>query len=250
VARILPMDSMGDPARIEEGIMATFIDLLTGTGAVLGGMVGRALVFFVGAALLLAPAVVIGWIWYRVRRARSPVVERPGGYAWRRDAFHAPNHTWLALRGPAELAVGIDALAQELLPSVTAVELPRPGTFVRRGEPVAILHAGGRSVPVAAPVNGMIVRRNAQVEREPGVVKREPYGAGWLFSLTPSDTSYTALPAANDAAAWFDREQARLGHFLEEQLGLAAADGGELVAPPLTLLTSEGWDRLVKAFMG
>jgi glycine cleavage system H lipoate-binding protein len=229
--------------------MTTFIDLLTGAGAVMGGALGRAVVFFVAAALLLVPAILVAWLWNRVRAARSMVVERRGGYAWRRDAFHAPNHTWLAPRSPAELYLGVDALAQGLMPSVTSVELPRPGTFVRRGEPVAVLHAGNRSVPVAAPVNGMVVRRNALVECEPGVVKREPYGEGWLFSITPADASYTAFPAANDAVAWFDKEQERLGHFLEEELGLAAADGGELVSPPLTLLTNEGWDKLVRTFM-
>jgi glycine cleavage system H protein len=230
--------------------MTSFIDLVTGAGAFFGGALGRALVFLLGAAVLLLPALAIGGILRLVARARSKVVERPGGYAWRRDAFHAPNHTWLAVGGPAELCLGIDALAQGLMPSVTAVDLPRPGTFVRRGEPVAVLHAGCRSASVVAPVNGMVVRRNARVEREPGLVKREPYGNGWLFSLTPADTSYSEFPAANEAAAWFDLERERLSHFLEAELGLAAADGGDLIAPPLSLLTNDGFARLVKAFLG
>lgn len=228
--------------------MTTLIDVITGAGAILGGTLGRVLLLVAFAALLFVPAFVLGWLRHRVAQARSKVVTREGGYAWRREAFHAPNHTWLSVSGPAELAVGIDALAQGLLPSVTAVELPRPGAFVRRGEPVAVLHAGGRAVPVAAPVSGMIVRRNGHAERDPGVVKSEPYGAGWLFSLSPADQSYAAFPAAAEAAAWLDREQARLGRFLEEELGLAAADGGELVSPPLTLLTGEGWEKLVKGF--
>jgi glycine cleavage system H lipoate-binding protein len=230
--------------------MTTLTDLLTSAGALLGGLLGRSVVLVLGAALLLLPALLLGWLWHRIGKVRSREVERRGGYAWRRDAFHAPNHTWLALRGPSELAVGIDALAQHLMPSVTAVELPAPGAFVRRGEPVAVLHAGSRSMAVAAPVSGMVVRRNARVVREPGVVKREPYGDGWLFSLSPADASYREFPTAHDAVAWFDRERERLARFLEEQLGLAAADGGELVAPPLVLLSNDGWQKLVRTFMG
>jgi glycine cleavage system H lipoate-binding protein len=242
---------MGDRAlNREELTMTTFTDLFSGAVALLGGALGRALLLLLLAAVVLVPAVLIGFVRHRVSRVRSRVVEVPGGYAWRREAFHAPNHTWVALRGPAELAVGIDSLAQHLMPSVTGVELPRPGAFVRRGEPVVVLHAGGRSMAVAAPVSGMVVRRNAHAERDPGAVKREPYGEGWLFSVAPADASYRSFPAAADAAAWLERERGRLGRFLEEQLGFAAADGGELVSPPLTLLTREGWEKLVREFMG
>jgi hypothetical protein len=51
------------------------------------------------------------------------------------------------------------------------------------------------------------------------------------------------------ARRWVERESVRLTRFLEHDLGLAAADGGEIVAPPPALLTGEQWTALTMAFL-
>ena len=229
--------------------MATFLEFLETLGAFVAGLFGRAGVFLLGALLLAIPAFLLALALGLFSRFRARRVARSGRLAWRRGAFHAPNHTWIASHGPAELQLGIDDLAREILPSVTAVELPRPGMIVRRGEPIAVLHAGRRNVRILAPVNGMVVRVNRKVDGDPALVKREPYGEGWLFTLTPADTSYMRFPAEQEAAGWLEREARRLEHFFEHELGLAAADGGALVASPMTSLGEEGWKRLTEAFL-
>ncbi len=229
--------------------MATFIEFLETLGAFVVGLFGRAGVFLVGALLLLVPAILLAIALGQVSRWRARRVARTGRFSWRRGSFHAPNHTWIATRAPAELMLGIDDLAREILPSVTSVELPRPGMVVRRGEPIAVLHAGRRSVRIEAPLNGLVVRANSRGTGDPGLVKRDPYGEGWLFSVTPSDTSYMRFPAEEEAANWFKREAERLEHFFEHELGLAAADGGALLASPMTSLTEDGWKRLTHSFL-
>jgi glycine cleavage system H lipoate-binding protein len=230
-------------------IVATFIEFLETLGAFVVGLFGRAGVFMVGALLLLVPAVLLAIALGQVSRFRARRVARAGRFSWRRGSFHAPNHTWIASRGPAELMLGIDDLARELLPSVTGVELPRPGIVVRRGEPIAVLHAGRRSIRIEAPMNGLVVRANAKVVGDPGLVKREPYGDGWLFSVTPADATYMRFPAEEEAASWFKREAERLERFFEHELGLAAADGGALMASPMSSLSEDGWKRLTQAFL-
>lgn len=229
--------------------MATLIEYLETLGAFVAGLFGRAGVFVLGGLILLVPAVLLALAlgWFSRFRARHAA--QTGRFDFRRGAFHAPNHTWIASRGPAELMLGIDDLAREIIPSVTSVELPRPGMVVRRGEPIAVLHAGRRSVRIEAPVNGMVIRANASVVGDPDLVKRDPYGEGWLFSLTPADTTYMRFPAEEEAGSWMKREAERLEHFFEHELGLAAADGGALVASPLTSLTEDGWKRLTGEFL-
>ncbi|HET6413959.1 MAG TPA: glycine cleavage system protein H [Anaeromyxobacter sp.] len=229
--------------------MATFLEYLETLGAFVAGLFGRAGVFLLGALLLAVPALLLAIALGQVSRFRARRVSRAGRFSFRRGSFHAPNHTWIASRGPAELMLGIDDLAREIIPSVTSVELPRPGMVVRRGEPIAVLHAGRRSVRIEAPLDGMVVRNNWRVVGDPGLVKREPYGDGWLFSLTPANTDYMRMPADEEAASWFRREAQRLEQFFEHELGLAAADGGALVASPLTSLGEEAWKRLTRAFL-
>ncbi len=147
------------------------------------------------------------------------------------------------------MELGIDDLAQRLLPSVTAVELARPGAEVARGETVAVLHGGGRAVRIPAPVAGTIAGVNAAVVRDPALVKREGYGRGWLVAIAPADPSYALLPHGEQAEGWLRREAARWSRFFEERLGFAAADGGELVSPAPWLVGEEGWKALTAAFL-
>lgn len=41
--------------------------------------------------------------------------------------------------------------------------------------------------PVPAPVSGEIVATNSAVADNPGLVNDDPYGAGWIVQLQPSD---------------------------------------------------------------
>jgi glycine cleavage system H protein len=229
--------------------VTTFMELLEAVGAFVVGLVARLGVSLVLGLVLVLPALAVGVGLHLVRRRRERPVARVDGVAWRRGAWHAPNHTWLALKRAGELAVGLDDLAQRILPSVTAVELPRPGMTVHRGDPVAILRAGSRTVRLGAPVDGMVVAANRRVQSDPSLVKREPYGDGWLFSITPADGAYMRLPQDVEAEGWMRAERARLDRFLEHELGFAAADGGALCVPAPAALGEDGWKRLVAAFI-
>jgi hypothetical protein len=57
------------------------------------------------------------------------------------------------------------------------------------------------------------------------------------------------LPTGEAAESWIRRESSRFSRFLEEQLGFAAADGGELVAPAPWLIGESGWKALTGAFL-
>ncbi len=229
--------------------MTSFIEALEALGSFLVGLAGRGALFLVGALALALPALAIALVWRAVEARRARALAEAGGTRYRRGAYYAPNHTWLAPRSRGELEVGLDDLAQRLLPSATAVDLPRPGMQVHRGDPIAVVHAGGRAVRVCAPVDGTVLRVNPKVRRDPGLVKSEPYGRGWLFSVAPADSGYLKLPQDREADGWLRAERVRLAHLVEQELGVAAADGGELLAPAPSLLGEEGWRRVVQSFM-
>ena len=181
-------------------------------------------------------------------------LRRVAGLLFRPDAFYAPGHLWLRERGGRRLAgaleLGVDDLAQRLLPSVTEVDLVRAGSTVEKGATVAVLHGGGRAVRIAAPIAGTVAGVNASVLRDPGLVKREGYGRGWLVAIAPEDPSFADLPSGEAAEGWLQREATRWSRFIEDQLGFAAADGGELVAPAPWLVGDENWKALTAAFLG
>jgi glycine cleavage system H lipoate-binding protein len=231
--------------------MLTFIESLQSVGVFVAGLLARFGLFLAMLAVLLVPALVIALAIRMVtaRRERALGLRRVAGVLFRPDVSYAPNHTWLHPRKGGTLELGLDDLAQRLLPSVTAVELPRPGTFFARGQPLATLHGGGRVVRIPAPFSGKIAGLNAAVLRDPALVKRDGYGRGWLVAVEPSDDAWEALPRAEEAETFMRRESARWSRFLEDRLGFAAADGGEVIAPTPWLVGEEGWSALTAEFL-
>jgi glycine cleavage system H protein len=231
--------------------MDAIIGTLQAIGIFFVGLVARLGLVLAVAAVLLMPVLlaVAGARGLESLRLRLRGL-RPagGGFTWRKGIYYAPGHTWLEPEG-ARLKVGLDDLAQRILPWALAVELPRPGAAVKAGEPVASISCGGQEVYVEAPVDGTVVAVNPAVARDPSLVKREAYTRGWLFALEPADERWLSLPTGEPARRWLASEGARLGRFFEQRLGIAAADGGEFVAPPPSLLGEEHWKALTLAFL-
>lgn len=163
--------------------------------------------------------------------------------------YYAPGHTWLREEGPSTLRIGLDDLAQRLLTGIRAIRITEPGRVVRRGETIAEVTLDGRTARIQAPVDGTIVGVNGGVERAPELVHRDPYRRGWLAVLVPTGIGYHELPSGEAAHRWLEGEDRRLTGFLETQLGVAAADGGEYVLPPPALLTEVQWNEVTRMFL-
>jgi glycine cleavage system H lipoate-binding protein len=229
----------------------TVTEFLQGIGVFLAGIAARLGIFLTLVAVLAVPALAVALVMRTLerRRERKLGLRSVAGVSYRPGVAYAPGHTWLARRRAGAMEIGIDDIAQRLLPAVTAVEVPRAGTRLERGDVVATLSGGGREIQVRTPVPGTVAGVNAAVVRDPALVKREGYGRGWLVVLTPSDATWTALPQGIAAEGWMARESRRFSRYLEEQLGFAAADGGELIAPAPWLMGEAGWKKLVQTFL-
>jgi glycine cleavage system H protein len=230
--------------------MTAVVDTLVAMGVFLAGMAARlGLVIAVMLALLVPVTLLaVGVRAVRALELRLQGYRAAGRLRFRDGLRYAPGHTWVKA-GDDRLRVGLDDLGQALLPSVVAVDLPLAGRAVREGEPVARISCGAQEAWVASPVSGTVVARNESVLLEPARVKGDCYGGGWLFEVEPDGTAWRSLPGGEAARAWLQAEGERLGRFHEEHLGYAAADGGELIGPPTSLLGAAEWRELRQAFL-
>ncbi len=184
----------------------------------------------------------------RIRR-HSLGMSRVAGLLWRDGVYYAPGHTWLQWKGETTVRVGLDDLGQHVFAKITEVVLPEPGQVLRAGETGSVIRAGRRRALIPSPVEGKVVAINRRVVRNPSLLHVDPYANGWLYAVEPTDAGYTRLPYGDAARKWFSGEAQRFSTFIEHELGLAAADGGELVAPGPTLLSDEQWQVMTRSFL-
>jgi len=231
--------------------MQAVLDTIQNIGVFLAFLAARFAVLLVVLAALavvfLAGLAVVRLAGLARRRALG--LTRVEGLVWRPGVFFSPGHAWLQTREGGALRVGLDDLAQHVLARISEVILPSPGQLVRAGEPAAIVRAGKRRAAIPAPVTGRVVSINRRVAANPIRMHSDPYGGGWLYAVQPEDTSFTKLPQGDESRAWFSGEAVRLSQFFEHQLGMAAADGGELIAPAPSLLTESQWEEMTQSFL-
>jgi hypothetical protein len=120
---------------------------------------------------------------------------------------------------------------------------------MQQGEVSSCIVCGDKSAFIASPVDGVVTAVNEALYRDPSILRGDSYREGWLFEMTPASFSFKHLRHGRSARRWFGSEAARLRQFRERDLGLAAADGGELVLGTPALLTSELWSALTEGFL-
>src|SRR5581483_3286604 len=102
--------------------------------------------------------------------------------------YDRDQHLWVRLEpATGEIIVGMDALGLAALGDLAYITLRVAGTIVQRGEPIGTLEAAKMTGDLIAPVSGLLIGGNPDVLRDPTLVNRDPYGAGWLFRLAPAD---------------------------------------------------------------
>jgi glycine cleavage system H protein len=111
------------------------------------------------------------------------------------------SHEW-ARRETDLIIIGISDYAQDNLGDVVFVELPEPGTKLKKDEPFGVVESVKAASDVYAPVSGVVVEINESLKDDPGLVNKEPFTGGWFIKVKPDDPSeYETLmsPAAYES---------------------------------------------------
>jgi len=121
------------------------------------------------------------------------------------DLRYTEQHEWVRDDGEV-LTVGITSFAQEQLGDVVYVDLPSPGAEVEQGQPFGEVESTKSVSDLYAPVTGVVVERNEDLDERPELVNGDPYGEGWMVTIRPSDRDQ--LASLLDAEAYRATTQA------------------------------------------
>jgi glycine cleavage system H protein len=115
------------------------------------------------------------------------------------DLQYSADHEWIAIDGTTA-RVGITDYAQDALGDVVFVELPDVGATVVASASISEVESTKSVSDIFAPVSGTIAEVNDALADAPERLNEDPYGEGWLFTITMSEPA--EAEALLDAAAY------------------------------------------------
>jgi glycine cleavage system H protein len=115
------------------------------------------------------------------------------------DLRYSSDHEWIRVED-GRVRVGITDYAQDALGDVVYVQVPEVGATVDAGATLGEIESTKSVSEVYAPVAGVVVEVNGDLEASPELLNSEPYGSGWLVVIEPADAG--AVETLLDAVAY------------------------------------------------
>lgn len=115
------------------------------------------------------------------------------------DLKFTSTHEWLK-KEQDMVVIGITKHAEQLLGDMVFVELPELGDTVQVGDELGVVESVKAASDFYAPISGVVTAINEAVVADPAMVNRDPYNAGWLVKLQPSNPE--EIHALLDAAQY------------------------------------------------
>jgi glycine cleavage system H protein len=134
------------------------------------------------------------------------------GYEIPTDLYYDPEHYWVRPEGD-ELVLGMTDFAQKLAGDIVFVQLPDDGKKLKKGKKLAKVESGKWLGKIMSPVDGVLVTVNEELETQPGLINRDPYGAGWMYRIKPEDMGQIEELIHGEEAIreWMEAEIAKHG---------------------------------------
>jgi glycine cleavage system H protein len=91
-------------------------------------------------------------------------------------------HQWVRIEGDIG-KIGITSYGQKQLGEILLVELPKVAAEVTYNKTFATIESSKTAFEVPSPVSGKVIEINAQLEEDPSLVNKDPYGDGWMIKV-------------------------------------------------------------------
>ncbi|MBU6281191.1 glycine cleavage system protein GcvH [bacterium] len=95
---------------------------------------------------------------------------------------YSDEHLWVRVDGESA-RIGITDFLQDKLGDIVSVNLPEAGEEIERGEPLGEIETATELRELIAPVTGIVLATNPDVEDQPSLVNEDAQGDGWLLEI-------------------------------------------------------------------
>lgn len=111
---------------------------------------------------------------------------------------YTKDHEWVRIDGDIA-TVGITDFAQGELGDIVYVEIETVGDTVAREDVFGTVEAVKTVSDLFMPLTGEVTEFNSELEGNPELVNKDPYGGGWMVKVKIADASQVADLLSADA---------------------------------------------------
>ncbi|ENM5741685.1 glycine cleavage system protein GcvH [Vibrio tarriae] len=97
------------------------------------------------------------------------------------------SHEWVRDNGDGTVTIGISEHAQEMLGDVVFVDLPEIDAEIDAGDSFSLVESVKAASDIYAPVTGVVIEVNEELQNSPELINEEPYDGGWIVKVKMSD---------------------------------------------------------------
>jgi glycine cleavage system H protein len=101
---------------------------------------------------------------------------------------YTKDHEWIKVEGD-EAVIGITEFAQKELGDIVFIEVETEGESLDAGEAFGTIEAVKTVSDMFMPCDGEVLEFNAELESNPEIVNKDPYGEGWIIRIKVSDAA-------------------------------------------------------------
>jgi len=114
---------------------------------------------------------------------------------------YTKDHEWIKVEGDTA-TIGVTDFAQNELGDIVYIEVNTVGESLEQEETFGTIEAVKTVSDLFMPVSGEVVEFNDNLESNPEIVNKDPYGDGWIVKIKITNTD--ELNDLLDAAAYKD----------------------------------------------
>jgi glycine cleavage system H lipoate-binding protein len=147
--------------------------------------------------------------------------------------------------------IGMDEFSAALAGRIDKIELPKPGHWLRQGQKAWTLVRGTEKADMVSPIEGEIVEVNSEVLNDPSLLRKDPYGKGWLMTVFVPDEESTGrnLLPKSLVRGWMRQAVEKLYAMQPQMAGAVAADGGRPAEDLFAALPAgSSWNQVTREF--
>ena len=115
------------------------------------------------------------------------------------DLRYTAEHEYVKDLGGSVVQIGITDYAQGELGDIVFVNLPKKGDRLESHGVFGVVEAVKAVSDLFSPLAGEVTEANGALDGDPGLVNRDPYGAGWMIKLKLADPASVSGLLSADA---------------------------------------------------